>query len=141
MNQREIKKKTYVKTAAMSAAVIFSALAFAVGGSYNNNIASATSSEEEQQHQKTEIAPRLHSDNKSCHIEVEVPEGEEVEPVANTELVEREEVEPATTEVVEKNAENDVKAEVIFRADPAAAVPGMNGSHEILLAPIPCDDE
>ncbi len=130
-------KTTYVKTAGMSAAVIFSVLAFAVGGVSSYNIASASSSEEEEQHQK-EIAPRSQIDIESCHIEVEVPEGE-VEP-ASTELVEREEVEPATTKVVEKNAENDAKAEVVIAEEPAATQDGSLGGGEIERVEEPCGE-
>jgi hypothetical protein len=126
MNQRENKKKTYVKTAVMSAAVIFSVLAFAVGSYNNNNIASASSSEE-QQHKEVELRSQIYGDSESCHDEIIVAGGEDYD--------------DPNAEPVEKNAENDAKAEVVMRAEEPAQDGSRVGEVEPTDEPCPLREE
>ncbi len=125
MNQRENKKKTYVKTAAMSAAVIFSVLAFAVveGGSSYNNIASASS---EEQHKEVKLRSKIYDDSEPCHDEIIVAGGEDYE--------------DPNAEPVEKNAENDAKAEVVIAEEPAATLDGSLRGDEIERVEEPCGE-
>jgi hypothetical protein len=125
MNQRE-NKKTYVKTAVMSAAVIFSVLAFAVGSYNNNNIASASSSEE-QQHKEVELRSQIYGDSESCHDEIIVTGGEDYD--------------DPNAEPVEKNAENDAKAEVVMRAEEPAQDGSRVGEVEAADEPCPLREE